>query len=144
MMKNRHPRWLHAKIAIGLIAIALLWLPFPGEGLDMSFSGPVKGTRGYGILSYITVVTHYKPKRISFLSGSNRDTSKIMEEGDSIWSEDDSSVTFVRVKDRELTIDCWSLALTCALTALIFWLAVLWPLRGYMRSCRASRLQSAL
>jgi hypothetical protein len=142
MRKNGKARWLVVKIAIGLIALALLWLPL-GEGQTMTFSGPTRISRSYGILSYLTVVTHYNPRRMGLsLGGITCDVSQLMKEGDAIWSQDDSGVILVRVTDHASTLNGWSLALTGALTTLVAWLAMIRPVRGYLRTCRACSLPS--
>jgi hypothetical protein len=142
-MKKPKVRWLVVKIALGLMAFALLWLPLSQE-VSLAFSGPARICKHYGVFSYFTDDTHYQPLTINFLPGSDRDVSKLMREGYSIWSQDDRSVVIVRVKDHASTINGRSLVLTCASTVLVAWFAVLRPLRGYLRTYPAPVPVSAL
>jgi hypothetical protein len=139
-MKKAKVRWLVVKITLGLMAFALLWLPLT-QDVSLAFSGPARICKHYGVFSYLMDDTHYEPRTIGFSPGSDRDVSKLMREGDAIWSQDDRSVIIVRVKDHVSTMNGRSLVLTCALTALVAWFAVLRPLRGYLCTCRASALE---
>jgi hypothetical protein len=141
-MKKPKARWLVVRIALGLFALALLWLPL-GEYQDMTFSGPTRICRNYGVLSYLTDDTHYSPRGCMGLSsgGITRQPSDVMKEGDIIWKNEGSGLFLIRVIDHTSTLNGWSLAVTGALTALVGWFSMIRPVRGYLRTRRACSAQ---
>jgi hypothetical protein len=141
MAKQRKVRWLVLKISLGLIALALLWLPL-AQDVTMAFSGPVRICRHYGAFSYFSVDTHYKPFRMGLkLAGTTCDVSQLMKEGNTIWSQDDSEVILVRVTDQFSTLSGSPLAATIALTAMVVWFAMIRPVRKHLRTGQAFSLQ---
>src|SRR5262249_54521115 len=62
-MTSRPRRWLlSGHLGAGLLALAVLWLPY--DAVAMSFSGPCRITTHVGLLFCVEVSTHYRPLRL--------------------------------------------------------------------------------
>jgi hypothetical protein len=122
---------------LALAAVALLWAPMP-TAVDMSFSGPVRADRSFGVLPYLHMVTEYEPSRIGYaiqdekgivhrseppagplaigqfprLTAETRDQSFI-------WEKSEGHVIFIRPKDEAVTLKPVALGVAIALTVLI-------------------------
>ena len=58
MTRIRRLLWLSVKMALGLLVLAVLWLPL-AKDVALAFSGPVRTCDHYGVLSYVTATTTY-------------------------------------------------------------------------------------
>jgi len=134
MTKIKHRIWLSVKMALGLLVLAVLWLPL-GKEMDMAFSGPIRTCDHYGILSYVTDTTTYCDGIWlgRSLDGTKPDLSKIMEDGYITWTERPTEVNVVRIKDHSVTLHPVALASTGVLTPPVFWLGFWQPVRRYRR-----------
>ena len=121
----------------GLASVALLWAPMPAA-VDMSFSGPVRVDRSFGVLPYLHIITEYEPSRVgSALQDANgkvhraelpegplhigeypRLTEETRDRG-FIWAKNDNAVTFIRPKAESVTLKPAALGVAITLTVLL-------------------------
>lgn len=140
-MPNRPRRGLLAvRLGGGLLALALLWLPF--ETVEMSFSGPTRDTTHVGLLSSVEVTTRYAPSRLGTFLGSRAIEPPSLKPGEVIWDHHGkfgADVVILRVEEKSVNVNGLTLAASLLGTLLVLWFGMIRPSRKLIQSLRGSK-----
>jgi hypothetical protein len=126
IMTNRPRRWVSIIwFGVGLLTLTALWLPI--DATDMSFSGPSRVVRSWGILSSIEVSTRYAPRRMATTFNSRPIAPPAPMPGEIVWDHHGdfgNDVVFLAVKEHTVSVNRSALGASVLATILILWLTV--------------------
>jgi hypothetical protein len=126
-MTNRPRRWVSIVwFGVGLLTLVALW--FPADVIDLSFSGPSRIVRHWGILSCIEVSTRYAPRRMATTFNSQPIPAPVPKPGEVVWDHHGdfgNDVVFLAVKEETVAVNRSALAASVLATILIVWLTVI-------------------